>query len=462
MKIPKMILLIVLFSFSMKAYSQILHNNVGYIPSDCQIDWRVAGLLTNTPTVADNIYNIDDESGNDDDRIAAALLKAKNASGTSIIYFPCRNYYFTKPINLKFNTDPTKDGSNIIFQGEGSDKTILNFTVTRDSACFNIIGQTNGSTLDLDNDVIMKTKSITGSLGTLSIGDWIHLCEYSFDDNYSGNGYVGQINRIESVIPIGFDMTYEASKTYLEENDLWVRKILPITNVGIENLKILRLDTQKSQCYHWGEGNNINFNYAVNCWVKGIEMEYTCRHHLVISRSSHIEVSGCFIHHARGYGRTSYGNGTILGSSSTNCLIENNIFRRLRHAMMVGSGANSNVFTYNFSTEQIARYHSNECEEGTDYPDSDICLHGRYPYANLFEHNEIEFIEADDTHGLNGPYNVFFRNCVYDYHKLNILDGIGWGEIALYYSPSTAVLGNQIRFNIESPGLLPNYDGEPG
>ena len=460
MKIQKIILLIVLFSFSMKSYSQILHNDVGYIPSDCQIDWRVAGLLPNTPSAADNIYNIDDESGNDDERIASALLKAKNASGTSIIYFPSRNYCFTKPINLKYHSDPTKNGSNIIFQGEGPDQTILNFTVTRDSACFNIIGQTSGSTLDLYDDVIMKTKSLRGSLGTLSVGNWIHLCEYSFDDNYSGNGYVGQINRIESVIPIGFDMTYEASKTYLEENDLWVQKILPITNVGIENLKILRLDTQKSQCYHYGEGNNINFNYAVNCWVKGIEMEYSCRHHIVVSRSSHIEFSGCYIHHARGYGSESYGNGTVLGASTTNCLIENNIFKHLRHAMMVGQGANSNVIIYNFSTEQIARFHATDpCEEGTDYPDSDLCLHGRYPYSNLFEHNSVEFIEADDTHGLNGPYNVFFRNCVYDYHKLNILDEIGWGEIDLYYSPNTAVLGSEIKFNGVS--LICRDDGEP-
>ena len=101
MKIPKLILSIILFSFSMKSYSQILHNDAGYIPSNYQIDWSVAGLFPNTPSAADNTYNIDDESGNDDERIAAALLKAKNASGTSIIYFPRRNYYFTKPINFR-------------------------------------------------------------------------------------------------------------------------------------------------------------------------------------------------------------------------------------------------------------------------------------------------------------------------------------------------------------------------
>ncbi len=44
-------------------------------------------------------------------------------------------------------------------------------------------------------------------------------------------------------------------------------------------------------------------------------------------------------------------------------------------------------------------------------------------YANLFEHNIVQEIEADwstsgipgftDPHGYNGPYNAFVRNIVY-------------------------------------------------
>jgi hypothetical protein len=125
---------------------------MGYIPSNYQIDWRTAGLLASTPTFGDHVFNIADETGTDDQKLDAALSKAKAATGTLIIYFPQGNYSLTNPINLKYSATPGNNGSNIIFQGEGSDKTILQFAVTRDSACFNITGQTDGGTLDLDAD----------------------------------------------------------------------------------------------------------------------------------------------------------------------------------------------------------------------------------------------------------------------------------------------------------------------
>ena len=40
----------------------------------------------------------------------------------------------------------------------------------------------------------------------------------------------------------------------------------------------------------------------------------------------------------------------------------------------------------------------------------DLVLHGNYPYANLFEGNILQNLVVDDSHGLNGPYNTFFRN----------------------------------------------------
>lgn len=223
-------------------------------------------------------------------------------------------------------------------------------------------------------------------------------------------------------------MKDEASKTYLVSRDLKVQKFQPVTNIGIENLKIFRIDSPKSTEDKYGFGSNIKFSYAVNCWVRGVESELTCRHHLVISKSSHIEVSGCYFHVARFYGGNSYGYGIVVGESATNCLIENNVFRRLRHAMGIGTGANANVYTYNYSREQHSTYHVRLLGD-IEYADSDICLHGRYPFANLFEHNIVEYIEADDAHGNNGSYNAFVRNRVYE------------NKIELYNAPDSAVLG---------------------
>ena len=44
-------------------------------------------------------------------------------------------------------------------------------------------------------------------------------------------------------------------------------KINPVQNVGIESLKIKRIDATSTQT------SSVFFNYAINCWVKGVEFE---------------------------------------------------------------------------------------------------------------------------------------------------------------------------------------------
>jgi hypothetical protein len=93
----------------------------------------------------------------------------------------------------------------------------------------------------------------------------------------------------------------------------------------------------------------------------------------------------------------------MLRLTSNECLVENNIFEHLRHAMIVQSGANGNVFSYNYSINPF----------WTSIPNNaagDMVLHGNYPYANLFEQNVCRNIVVDNSHGANGPLNTFFRN----------------------------------------------------
>lgn len=59
----------------------------------------------------------------------SALAAAKAAAGTAIVYFPARTYALTSPIVLDYNVDCT-NGNNIVFQGDGSNSTILNFTLS--------------------------------------------------------------------------------------------------------------------------------------------------------------------------------------------------------------------------------------------------------------------------------------------------------------------------------------------
>jgi hypothetical protein len=71
--------------------------------------------------------------------------------------------------------------------------------------------------------------------------------------------------------------------------------------------------------------------------------------------------------------------------------------------MMVKQGANGNVFGYNYSFQTIR----------TEFPSNasgDICLHGHYPFANLFEGNICQNVAIDQAWGPSGPYNALFRN----------------------------------------------------
>lgn len=413
--------------------------NYGLIPQACQVDWTNAGLLPGTSFQAVDVYDVNDygaipnDGQNDYSAIMAAINAAQSAAGLSVVYFPTGTYNINSTISLS-RASSSMGYSNIVLQGAGSDRTILQFTVGSTNDCINVYGVEASSNVYALTNVVAKGSTLLtrSDLSMFSVNDWVHLCEENFPYGGSDPRFVGQITQLSTVGTGQATMKDEASKEYRPEYNLWIQKLYPIMNVGIENLKIYRAD--ESPVIEGGA--NIKFNIAVNCWVRGVESDNTTYNHLAIDRCSHIEISGNYIHHARSYGIYDppadvhgTGYGMVIGTSSTNCLIVNNVWHKLRHAMTVGTGANCNVFVYNYSREQT----SPELQVL-----GDICLHGRYPYANLFEQNVVCQISADNTHHKNGPYNAFLRNWVVipPFEELKI-----HGPIWLYDAPNTAVLG---------------------
>ena len=150
-------------------------------------------------------------------------------------------------------------------------------------------------------------------------------------------------------------------------------------NIGIENLLIQRCDTGTAD----NGGENILFEYAVNCWVKGVRFEQTCSTHIWITFSSHIYVSGCYFHDARNFGGDGNAYGVTCSKSTTNCLIENNIFHKLTHAMLMQAGANNNVFAFNYSYEQfwttyLGIHVPGDLDAFGAGPGGDVAIHGNY------------------------------------------------------------------------------------
>jgi Secretion system C-terminal sorting domain len=332
----------------------------------------------------------------------------------------------------------TFDGG-IIFQGAGSDNTTLEF-VSFNSPCFKFSGKKEESFLNVTEDIHKGSKTIDAP-GLLTFTDpdgWIHLSQFESDSTTDTHHIIGQITQV--VNPSTGEIRHMASKKYSKDDDLRVYNIKPLMNIGIENLKITRYGTLRL-----GDASNVDYNLAVNCWMKGVESFFTLENHVMVRYSSHIEISGCYFHDAVNVGEGGFGYGVDIQKSSTNCLVENNIFRKLRHAMLVQDGANANVFGYNYSRDQewyCDRYGIDICADGDG---ADLCVHGDYAYSNLFESNWVTNIWLDAIHGWNGPFNTFLRNITEQRQY-----------IMNFNAHYTNFVGNEF-----SKGVKASYDGIP-
>lgn len=178
------------------------------------------------------------------------------------------------------------------------------------------------------------------------------------------------------------------------------------TNVGVEDLKLIT-DTLNDEANF--SGSFIVYTNVTDGYVRGVQTYKPRRNHVRLVNSHNIEVRDCFFDDAIDVGGGGNGYGVEMDAGSTKNLVENNVFRKMRHSMILQTDCHWNVYGYNYSTQSI------RSETPTDWA-ADIVLHGSYdanrggPYLNLFEGNRCQFISPDGSHGANGNYNLFFRN----------------------------------------------------
>jgi hypothetical protein len=319
-----------------------------------------------------------DDQGNFETLIDFILLRRLNVSEHIRIFIPRGTYNFSDQIVMH---------SNISFKGAGSDATTLRFLIETDSTM---------TAADCRKDAILV----------------------------AGSG--------------------------LQQPQL-------IRNVGIENVKIIRekgVDFSNDQIYnnvgghcsngntypgYWG--NNIAIRRATNCWVRGVESNNTFRNHVTLEFSEHVTISGVYFYDANKYRDGGFGYGVGLWDSSKN-LVENSIFRHLRHAVTISDSCWYNVIAYNYIREQHSTQPVPVLGEITTHW-SDIAIHGeatntyyhnrpsndyvyndnRKPYYNLVEGNDLEYLCVDATHLYNGTNNTFLRNRVTEQIHVQGSDG---------------------------------------
>lgn len=372
------------------------------LPAGRTANWKDISTL-DIPVLTDTVrINMNDRGGDatgasDNSAILTSVIADLKATGKAgIVFFDAGTYLFNKTIYL---TD------NIILKGTGSTTTTLRFIMGGTGDLISVNGSLDYSTTTtiIGDGVMNQTKLRVTNPSTFAVGDMVKLLETDTDLMYSSwaVGNVGQIMQIKSIVGDSIEFYSTMRLLYPASRNPYLIKANTVKNVGISCLGVIRADNVTDG----NQYSNIVFNITSNCWVNGIRSDSTFFAHVALSNSYHDVISGSYFANSYDYGSDGRAYGIACQYSSSENLIINNIFRRLRHSMLLQAGANGNVFAYNYSRETY-------WVQGIIPSDAsgDIVFHGNYPFSNLFEGNIVQNLELDSSHQKNGPYNLFFRN----------------------------------------------------
>ena len=417
--------LVILISLAGLTASQTIPTERIYLNS-----WQHAGISGHSPP-PDTILNVQDYGatgdGSTSDSAAVQNAIASLSGAPGVIYFPAGTYRLTSGISLPSGT---------VLRGQRSELSTLLFDVS--GHCITAAG-TAGTFQPLISGHTNHSSAVTVTDGTgFTPGGYAHIRQES-DPAWGtsvgwGDYAAGQIIKITAVSNNTLTLETELRMNFPAAQNPEIRPMSPVTNVGIENLTVERLPNGSPENRY-----TLYFLRAANCQVRGVEGYNGFGGHICLQESIHIEITGSYLHHAVSYGGGGCGYGIRLESHTSECLVENNIFKTLRHAMLMQVGPNGNVFGYNYSRDV------NRDEPFSDYG-GDICGHGNYPFANLFEGNICQNLHFDSTHGANGPHNTAFRNRLENYGII-INDSPSYGQ---------NIIGNEVTS--KSSWLFDTYD----
>ena len=400
------------------------------IDASRRTDWTRAGYPGEIPTINEKIVIVTDHGvsgdGTTDDHDAIQGL-IDTTAGPAVLFFPAGNYRIESALVLK---------SGIVFRGEGSKRTHLDFF--SDNGCITIKGRTTGPFVPVQNGFSKGTRQIVvANASDFHTGDGGMIRQADIDavdptGEWAGSRWVpefvvGQMVKVVAVNGDTLTIDPPLNITFSPDKNPEIQPVDYIRQVGIEDLHIKRINTGKIS-------NNLNFDYAADSWIRNVESDFTQKYHISISRSLNLEIRECYIHDALSKGDGGQGYGTSLSTYATAILVEDNIFNELRHSMIVQLGVNGCVFGYNYAQR-------NYSDDGWDK--SYISVHGHYPYMNLFEGNIVGMVGIADYWGAAGPGNTLFRNRVIGTDKHEEF-GIYRGIMVDDYSHLQNIIGNEL------------------
>lgn len=374
------------------SYSQI-------ISEQRKVNWTYAGKKDIFPNTTDTL-NILDFGGNRDsaaDNTTPLNMAMQNLAGhEGVIYFPPGKYLFKGAVNMK---------AGVTIQGSGSEHTFFYFTTSG--------AIPEDAFIIKNNNISIFQNAIAGynfgsnyikvsSAAPFQGASYIEILQDNgtWDTNPANwaTNTVGQIIPIDKLSNDTIFLKHPLRLDYTPTLNPRIRPFIPIRHVAFKCFTIQRSDHPNMNL------GFFNFINAAECFINGIASIKSEGSHVKINSSTNITISGSYFYDAFEFdGTSTRGYGITLFTITGECLIENNIFRKLRHAISLKQGANGNVLGYNYIRE------GKRSEFPSDFV-ADINLHGHYAYANLIEGNIGDNFFTDHTFGPAGPLNTFFRN----------------------------------------------------
>lgn len=407
-------LVLLLFCISSSAYSS---GNYGI-----DIGWD-PGLENGIPekSITANVQDYGAVGDGITDDYPAFIEAINSVTDSGVIIIPEGDYLLKNMIEIE---------KPVILRGEGTGKTRL--LIEHYTHAFEIITYQRGEWTNIDsgyekgsNELIVEDPSEFKKNAYVEIQQENDPeLMYTLDSWNAGwaAGARGQIAQVVEVDGNKIIIDKPLRLDYYAEFNPQIRTQGFVENVGFEDFSIKRLDTSDAHMFY--------YKNAAKCWIKNIHSMLASKSHVSVNTGYRLEIRDSFFDDATNWGGGGHGYGVELGYHTTDTLVENNVFKHLRHSMMVHVGANGNVFGYNYSIEPES--------EGSWTP-CDISLHGHYPNNNLFEGNIIQELDISDYWGPSGPNNTVFRNRI-ESEGINIEDSSNYQNI----------IGNEIvKGNIE-------------
>lgn len=374
------------------------------VPAQRRIAWEpgIPGAIPDIPADVNVMDHGAAADGATDDHAAfESAISALPPEG-GVVLVPEGEYVLGSTIDLD---------DRVVIRGEGSDKTRLLFGMTDNAPCFEAVTYERGDWVDVLSGCEKGSREIVvADAGTFDAGDFVEIQQdndpaimYTRSDwNVAwAQNSMGQILIVEDVSGATLSLNGPLYLTYRSELRPRIRTQGFVEYAGVERL-FVRKTVQSA------DGATFVFKNAAYCWVREVESDHTRTSHVATNTAYRCEFRGNYFHHAWDHGGGGHGYGVNLGLHTTDCLVENNIFRHLRHSMLVQVGACGNVFGYNYSIENVQGEGETDLNRG--WTPCDISLHGHYPNYNLFESNVVQEIDVADYWGPCGPGNTFLRN----------------------------------------------------